>query len=414
MRKTKFFVLVMALVILFTGCSSQTPTEQDNSISAGTEVSNHPDDMFLSSTIPAQSTFEIHFIDVGQGDAALVLCDGNAMLIDGGESSKSSKIYAYLQAHSIDFLDYIVATHAHSDHIGGLSGALNYEELCRIYQGGEMNRPVREVKRKKCLVIASPELPIATSETRNNTYSNLLSLLSLSATHRESLLRRGLSGKDIDALGYRTTPAVRAKKIVTELLERGCDLKGVPGFYCDKETGRWMMDVRGSGIMLPIRSCAGEIESIQVRLDKVYDSKFYTFTSVDKYCGATAIGCPHFVGVKEGMESVYLTEGVMKSDIAHCISGYLGQPRGFVGLTGVTKYSHFERALHELQTLGIKRINLAYDMDALENANVREAKERIISMGIDAGFDMIPLSWDATYKGVDDLFVSMLQNKLKA
>ena len=129
MRKTKFFVLVMALVILFTGCSSQTPTEQDNSISAGTEVSNHPDDMFLSSTIPAQSTFEIHFIDVGQGDAALVLCDGNAMLIDGGESSESSKIYAYLQAHNIDFLDYIVATHAHSDHIGGLSGALNYASV---------------------------------------------------------------------------------------------------------------------------------------------------------------------------------------------------------------------------------------------------------------------------------------------
>ncbi len=129
MRKTKFFVLVMALVILFTGCSSQTPTEQDNSISAGTEVSNHPDDMFLSSTIPAQSTFEIHFIDVGQGDAALVLCDGNAMLIDGGESSESSKIYAYLQAHSIDSLDYIVATHAHSDHIGGLSGALNYASV---------------------------------------------------------------------------------------------------------------------------------------------------------------------------------------------------------------------------------------------------------------------------------------------
>lgn len=298
--------------------------------------------------------------------------------------------------------------------VGRALASAGYEELCRIYQGGEMNRPVREVKRKKCLVIASPELPIATSETRNNTYSNLLSLLSLSATHRESLLRRGLSGKDIDALGYRTTPAVRAKKIVTELLERGCDLKGVPGFYCDKETGRWMMDVRGSGIMLPIRSCAGEIESIQVRLDKVYDSKFYTFTSVDKYCGATAIGCPHFVGVKEGMESVYLTEGVMKSDIAHCVSGYLGQPRGFVGLTGVTKYSHFERALYELQTLGIKRINLAYDMDALENANVREAKERIISMGIDAGFDMIPLSWNAAYKGVDDLFVSMLQNRLKA
>lgn len=33
---------------------------------------------------PENSTFEIHFIDVGQADAALVLCDGEAMLIDGG------------------------------------------------------------------------------------------------------------------------------------------------------------------------------------------------------------------------------------------------------------------------------------------------------------------------------------------
>lgn len=63
---------------------------------------------------------------MGQGDCALVLCDGQAMLIDGGEASQSSKVYAYLESHGIDHLEYIVATHAHSDHIGGLSGALNY------------------------------------------------------------------------------------------------------------------------------------------------------------------------------------------------------------------------------------------------------------------------------------------------
>ena len=76
--------------------------------------------------LPQNSTFEVHYLDVGQGDCSLVLCDGHAMLIDGGEASDSSKVYAYLKAHGLNHLDYMVATHAHSDHIGGLSGALNY------------------------------------------------------------------------------------------------------------------------------------------------------------------------------------------------------------------------------------------------------------------------------------------------
>lgn len=75
---------------------------------------------------PVDSTFEVHFIDVGQADAALVLCDGKSMLIDGGNSADSSLIYSYLKKNGISHLDYIVATHAHEDHVGGLSGALNY------------------------------------------------------------------------------------------------------------------------------------------------------------------------------------------------------------------------------------------------------------------------------------------------
>ena len=67
----------------------------------------------------------VHFIDVGQADCALLLCGDEAMLIDGGNVADSDLIYAYLQKHNINHLKYIVDTHAHEDHVGGLAGALN-------------------------------------------------------------------------------------------------------------------------------------------------------------------------------------------------------------------------------------------------------------------------------------------------
>lgn len=77
-------------------------------------------------TISPASTFSIHFIDVGQADAALIECDGHYMLIDGGNKSDSSRIYAILKNANVSELDIVVGTHAHEDHIGGLPGAYNY------------------------------------------------------------------------------------------------------------------------------------------------------------------------------------------------------------------------------------------------------------------------------------------------
>ncbi len=72
------------------------------------------------------SSFSIHFIDVGQADAALIRCDGEAMLIDGGNKADSNTIYSVLKQAGISHLKMVVGTHAHEDHIGGLPGAFNY------------------------------------------------------------------------------------------------------------------------------------------------------------------------------------------------------------------------------------------------------------------------------------------------
>jgi len=82
---------------------------------------------------PADSTFEVYFIDVGQADSTLVLCDGKALLIDGGNVEDSSLLYSFLQKHDVGHLDYVIGTHAHEDHIGGLAGALNYATVGTAY-----------------------------------------------------------------------------------------------------------------------------------------------------------------------------------------------------------------------------------------------------------------------------------------
>lgn len=85
-----------------------------------------PNATLAVNAVEEDSSFEVHFIDVGQADAALVLCDDSAMLIDGGNAEDSNLIYSYLKKLEVKELDYIVCTHAHEDHVGGLAGALNY------------------------------------------------------------------------------------------------------------------------------------------------------------------------------------------------------------------------------------------------------------------------------------------------
>ncbi|CDC20228.1 putative uncharacterized protein [Eubacterium sp. CAG:274] len=67
----------------------------------------------------------VNYIDVGQGDSELIECNGQFMLVDAGERDKGTVVVNYLKSRGVEKLDYVIATHPHSDHIGGMSEVLN-------------------------------------------------------------------------------------------------------------------------------------------------------------------------------------------------------------------------------------------------------------------------------------------------
>ena len=75
----------------------------------------------------------VHYIDVGQGDSELICCDGEFMLIDGGEPSASDALVSYLKKHGVKKLDYLVCTHAHADHCGGLDAVVESFDVETVF-----------------------------------------------------------------------------------------------------------------------------------------------------------------------------------------------------------------------------------------------------------------------------------------
>ena len=79
-------------------------------------------------TVPMDGLY-VHYIDVGQGDSELVCCNGEYMLIDAGESSASDTVVDYLNERGIERLEYVVCTHGHADHCGGLDAVIENFEI---------------------------------------------------------------------------------------------------------------------------------------------------------------------------------------------------------------------------------------------------------------------------------------------
>ncbi len=83
-------------------------------------------------TIPMDGLY-VHYIDVGQGDSELICCGGEYMLIDAGEPSASDTVVDYLNDHGIEKLEYVVCSHGHADHCGGLDAVVENFDVGTVF-----------------------------------------------------------------------------------------------------------------------------------------------------------------------------------------------------------------------------------------------------------------------------------------
>lgn len=84
------------------------------------------------------SDLEVHFIDVGQGDAALIQTpEGQNILIDAGIKSAGQKVVSFLKEKDVGKIDMVIATHPHADHIGGLIEVLKRYPVGKFVDSGK-------------------------------------------------------------------------------------------------------------------------------------------------------------------------------------------------------------------------------------------------------------------------------------
>ena len=134
---------------------------------------------------------QFHFIDVGQGDAALIRTEKGDILIDAGTNSTEDQLKAYLDKLGVTELEYAVFTHPHEDHIGGADMILNTYTVKRVilpdkeHDSKTFERMLDAIEAEHCEVImATPDktfkvgeltctilAPIGTAYTELNNYS---------------------------------------------------------------------------------------------------------------------------------------------------------------------------------------------------------------------------------------------------
>lgn len=255
-----------------------------------------------------------------------------------------------------------------------------------------------------------PQSPPASAREVHWTFSRLFEMLTLSAAHRNHLRsdKRGLTDEQIRHFGFKSTPPYFLCRSLTErLIEQGCTVAGVPGFY-QHENGYWTVKFtsRTSGILIPAVGMDGLIRGAQILLDiPIKDkndpadkggAKYIWLSSSSKNMGVTSGSPVHFVG-KFPARTVYVTEGLLKADIAHCLMN-----RSFVTTAGANVVGALGEVFKTLAQEGTELVIEAQDMDKYRNANTARGSSKIYLTAKEYGMECRRLTWDPNFKGIDD------------
>lgn len=85
-------------------------------------------------TISDKSSMTVQFLDVGQGDSTFIMLpDGKTALIDAANPGDGEKLVLYLKTKGVKNIDYLIATHPHADHIGGMKEIIEGFDIGQIF-----------------------------------------------------------------------------------------------------------------------------------------------------------------------------------------------------------------------------------------------------------------------------------------
>ena len=121
------------------------------------------------SSLNKNQIMRVHYIDVGQGDSILIQVNGINMLIDAGPAENSDILISYLKKQKIRKLHYIVATHPHEDHIGGMPAVIQKFDIGKFYAP----KIIAETRYFEDMAVSLKEKGLMISPARKGTFLSL-------------------------------------------------------------------------------------------------------------------------------------------------------------------------------------------------------------------------------------------------